>query len=125
MPCYTHYLFAYIFLKHFELFKLIVPSHRSDIDNSFSIILIKINTIRFNIIKLYSKKINISSLKNVTLSESSSKNSISSSANKAVYILLIVLLATNQWRTSFNASRKSSSVLSEVPIFFYLCNILA
>ena len=54
------------------LFKSILRSHKSDISNSLRIISIRINIIKVNIIKIYIKN-TLSSLENVTLSESSWK----------------------------------------------------
>ena len=88
-------------------------------NNNFRIIFIKINIIKFNIVKLYTKITHFIT-KNVTLAESPSKKSISWLANKASSCVLITILVTNQSGTSFNAGTKSSTVLSHISWIFCL-----
>ena len=53
MSCYRYQFFAYIFFKCFALLKSIMQSHKSHMNNSFRIILIKIILVKINIIKIY------------------------------------------------------------------------
>ena len=94
MSCYRQ-LSAYIRFTCFALFKSIVPSHKSDMNNNFRIILIKTNIVKVNLLRS-TLRIPISSQKNVTLPELI--NIISSLASKASSSFLIILRITNRIR---------------------------
>ena len=109
LPCYRHWFFTYIFFKCFAFFQFITPRQKSDINNSFRIMFIKINIIKVDFIKVYAKNTHF-----IT-----KKCGYSSLWNKGLWSFLIIVSVTNQSATNFNDGRQSSTDSSH--IFWALC----
>ena len=95
------------------------PGHKSDMNNSFRIMFIKINIIKVSIIKIYTKN-TVFVTRECEVTRIFIKKSISLSWNKALWSFFIIVFVTNQSRTNFNAGRISSKSLSHIFGVFYL-----
>ena len=100
-------LFAYALFISFTLFMPIIPSHKSDMNNSCRIIFIKINIIKVNIIKIYTTSL----VENVTLAEYLSKRVYYHLSIKHYGVFLIILLVRNQLKTNFNTGKRCTYVV--------------
>ena len=105
-------LFLYFF-KCFTFFKFIVPSQRSDMNNSFKIIFMKISIIKVNIIKIYTKNTHFITWK-CDITRIFIKKSTSSMQIKYYKAFLIILLVANQSGINFNVGKKISTALSHI-----------